>query len=627
MTATLKTQMRSVTAAVGAGSGGWREDEALDVAAVIEDFARAVRHLQLVAAHAVADVHDRGRDPGAGATRLGDADDGHPLSFGKRAHLGLVDGDGGAMTNGSLRSNGGLTSSGRTTRDDTAATEDTSDGGLMERGSAATSAGQGAAAPQAAAGATAGRRGRAARNRSPYRSAADALRVRLRLSGYEARRRVATARDVLPGVAISGAELPAAFPRVGALIADGEGDRDAVGHILRGLHQVDEAIRRRRSIGVTVANHDEDGGGGEEGVDGDGGATASERARAEAVEQLTGAEEILVTAAREVDADSVRRLAERIVHLVDQDGPEPMVPDLAAAGVWEMGRRHGLHHLRVLVDDVGRELLDTVFATATNPRTFEDTTCENARTDTDTGSTAADEPQSGTAGTGTRPGGDSPNAAAGSDAGMTATAATTAAPPERRSVARLRLDALLAACGAALRVRALPKTGGLPTQVMVTVSLDELRSGLGSAHLPYTGPIRARDVRQLACDADIIPIVLGTRGQVLDVGRAHRLFPPHQRRALIARDGGCAYPGCHIPAPWCEGHHVVEWWRGGGTSINDGVLLCAYHHHLIHAGRSRVTTASGVPQFHEPNSSPSRGAGRRPVRNTYHRPPLPPRRQ
>ena len=124
-------------------------------------------------------------------------------------------------------------------------------------------------------------------------------------------------------------------------------------------------------------------------------------------------------------------------------------------------------------------------------------------------------------------------------------------------------------------------------------------------------------MRKLACDADIIPVVLGGEGQVLDIGRASRVFPPHVRKALVTRDQGCAFPQCTIPAPWCEAHHVDYWSRGGSTGTDNGTLLCTHHHHLIHKEQWSVRMRSGIPWFIPP---PHVDPGRAPRRNTYFRP-------
>ncbi|MCQ1985646.1 HNH endonuclease [Arthrobacter sp. zg-Y844] len=136
----------------------------------------------------------------------------------------------------------------------------------------------------------------------------------------------------------------------------------------------------------------------------------------------------------------------------------------------------------------------------------------------------------------------------------------------------------------------------------------------------FSGPIDTRTVRRIACDADLIPVVLGSKGQVLDLGRAARLFPPHLRKALHARDRGCAFPGCTVPGPWTEAHHVTFWERGGDTSIGNGVLLCSFHHHLIHQGNWPVSMQAGIPWFRPPAYVDPE---RRPLRNTYFHPGFP----
>ncbi|MCZ9885189.1 HNH endonuclease, partial [Arthrobacter sp. B2a2-09] len=78
-------------------------------------------------------------------------------------------------------------------------------------------------------------------------------------------------------------------------------------------------------------------------------------------------------------------------------------------------------------------------------------------------------------------------------------------------------------------------------------------SGVSTFH----GPIHPSVIRKIACDADIIPVLLGSDSRVLDIGRTTRMFPPHIRKAIIARDQGCAFPDCTIPAPWCEAHHIT----------------------------------------------------------------------
>ncbi|MET3935272.1 hypothetical protein ABIE00_003318 [Arthrobacter sp. OAP107] len=136
----------------------------------------------------------------------------------------------------------------------------------------------------------------------------------------------------------------------------------------------------------------------------------------------------------------------------------------------------------------------------------------------------------------------------------------------------------------------------------------------GTALFAFGGPVNPATIRKIACDADIIPVVLGSRGRILDIGRASRVFPPHIRKAITARDQGCAFPGCTIPAAWCEAHHITYWSRAGTTSTSNGVLLCSHHHHLIHKEHWSIEVTNEVPWFKPP---PELDPQRKPRRNNY----------
>ena len=92
-------------------------------------------------------------------------------------------------------------------------------------------------------------------------------------------------------------------------------------------------------------------------------------------------------------------------------------------------------------------------------------------------------------------------------------------------------------------------------------------------------PLRRHRHRRLADEADVYPAVITSTGVVLQLGRTRRLASGGQTVALIARDGGCSFPGCDRPPEWCERHHVTEWGRGGRTDLENLTLLCAWHHH------------------------------------------------
>jgi hypothetical protein len=134
----------------------------------------------------------------------------------------------------------------------------------------------------------------------------------------------------------------------------------------------------------------------------------------------------------------------------------------------------------------------------------------------------------------------------------------------------------------------LPLHGGDATTLMVTIDHDRLRDGLGTALVGDT-PITAGEARRLACTANLLPAVLGGDSEILDLGRARRLFSPAQRKAMAIRDVTCRAEGCDIPAAWCEAHHATAPWTDGGhTDLADGLLLCSWHHHRAHDHRYRV---------------------------------------
>jgi hypothetical protein len=128
----------------------------------------------------------------------------------------------------------------------------------------------------------------------------------------------------------------------------------------------------------------------------------------------------------------------------------------------------------------------------------------------------------------------------------------------------------------------LPHAGGAAATVVVTISLDQLRDALGAGVLDDHGRLSATEARRLACEAGIMPAVLGGPGQVLDVGRRRRFHTEPQRLALALRDGGCTADGCDWPPGLCHAHHDVAWSHGGTTSLTNGRLLCPRHHTLAH---------------------------------------------
>ncbi|MGB9047299.1 MAG: DUF222 domain-containing protein, partial [Pseudonocardiaceae bacterium] len=172
--------------------------------------------------------------------------------------------------------------------------------------------------------------------------------------------------------------------------------------------------------------------------------------------------------------------------------------------------------------------------------------------------------------------------------------------PDPRTGPQRNADALLEVCGLARAAQDCPSTAGEPPHLTVTIDWEALRTGLGVATLDYGTLISASDARRWACDAKIIPVVLGGRSEPLDVGRALRTVPLSVRRALVARDRGCAFPGCDRPPGMCQAHHCRHWIDNGETSVENCVLLCEAHHRHVHHTGWEILIHPGHVEFIPP---------------------------
>jgi hypothetical protein len=163
-------------------------------------------------------------------------------------------------------------------------------------------------------------------------------------------------------------------------------------------------------------------------------------------------------------------------------------------------------------------------------------------------------------------------------------------------------DALVALARIAQTTGDLPDCHGGVPQLVVTMGYDELREGIGAATTTLDEELDAESVRRLACDADLIPGVLGSDGAVLDVGRTQRLVTAAIWVALVLRDQHCAFPGCRRPPVMCHAHHIVHWVDGGDTSLDNLVLLCGTHHRIIHGTpwEVRLSPTDRRPEFRPP---------------------------
>ncbi|MGH3884622.1 MAG: DUF222 domain-containing protein [Pseudonocardiaceae bacterium] len=187
--------------------------------------------------------------------------------------------------------------------------------------------------------------------------------------------------------------------------------------------------------------------------------------------------------------------------------------------------------------------------------------------------------------------------------------------PDPRTTPQRNADALLEICGLARAAQDCPTTAGEPPHLTVTIDWDALRTGLGTATLDYGTHLSAAEARRWACDAKIIPVVLGGASEPLDVGRAMRTVPLSIRRALVARDRGCAFPGCDRPPRMCQAHHCRHWIDDGDTSVGNCVLLCETHHRHVHCTGWEILIRPGWVEFIPPAViDPARTPLRNPLR-------------
>lgn len=191
---------------------------------------------------------------------------------------------------------------------------------------------------------------------------------------------------------------------------------------------------------------------------------------------------------------------------------------------------------------------------------------------------------------------------------------------EHVSPAMRRADALVAMVHHHGQQALAPVHGGDRPRIVLTLSWDKLLkhcadaglaqravAGAGACLVGSGEPVPASVVRQLLCDSDILPVVLGGPSEILDVGRTARLVTPAIRAALELRDGGCAFPGCNAPPQACQAHHINPWYRGGPTALWNLVLLCPHHHGIVEPSRSPDADrwqvrlrADGVPEVLPP---------------------------
>ena len=157
---------------------------------------------------------------------------------------------------------------------------------------------------------------------------------------------------------------------------------------------------------------------------------------------------------------------------------------------------------------------------------------------------------------------------------------------DERTAGQRRADAFVEMARRTLDSGELPERAGQRPHISVIATLDTLRRAPGApaALLDWGFPISARMLREIATDADLIPVLMSQGGDPLHVGRRYRTATRKMRRALAARDLRCVWPGCTADPDWTRGDHVIRWQDGGRTDIESMRSLCDEHHGKVSEG-------------------------------------------
>jgi hypothetical protein len=374
---------------------------------------------------------------------------------------------------------------------------------------------------------------------------ADVLAIRLHVSSVDAKHRVRDAANLGPRVSITGEPLPPAREHIAAAQAAGAISGEHIA-IMETFHTklpgwVDEATR-------------------------------------------TQAEQTLITnAAAGQTPEELTAATDRVLYLLDQDGPPPDDAEKARKRALTVGKQDadGMSKVTGYLDPQGRATFDAI-----------------------TGKWAA-------------PGMCNPDDVTPCISG---TPSQTQIDGDSRSPAQRNHDALTALGRHALASGDLGEHNGLPVSIVVTTTLQDLEAGAGTAVTTSGAKLPIGDLIGIAArGAHHYLAVFDKHTNVpLYLGRARRTASPGQRLMLFARDRGCTRPHCTAPADRCQAHHTTDWQHGGTTDITDLALACGPDNRLVDDGGWTTTMHNGRPHWTPP---PLLDTGQ-PRTNTYHHPQL-----
>ena len=155
---------------------------------------------------------------------------------------------------------------------------------------------------------------------------------------------------------------------------------------------------------------------------------------------------------------------------------------------------------------------------------------------------------------------------------------------DERTPGQRRIDALVDLARRPLDGRKLGSVGGQRPHLIITASVETLAGlpGAPPAEMSGVGPIPIETAQRHACDPSVSWLLGHAELERERASDAQRQIPASTRRALVARDRDCVFQGCHRPATWCDGHHLVWWTRGGKTELPNLALVCGRHHRMLH---------------------------------------------